>query len=158
MWSRVPKLMANLNNFGWIKKLRALNTVLLATLGFTLIFGLNFLASSHFVRVDLTENGRYSLAPETKAFLENLENPATIIVTLTESADEFIFKDVKNLLTEYVYSASRGEQPMLTVEYVDMFQQRSRAQDREPVWIGFGKCDFGGKRRPQETRKLGRAL
>ena len=120
--------MANLHNFAWVRRLKTLNSVLLAILGFTFIVGLNFLASSHFVRKDLTENARFSLAPETKAFLRDLENPTKIIVTLTEKAHEDIFNDVEGLLREYVYHGSPGGGDMLTVEYVDVFQQRSRAQ------------------------------
>lgn len=121
--------MSSLHNFYWIKRIKAANSVLLVVLGFTLIFGLNYLASSHFIRSDLTESARYSLAPETRAFVRNLENPVSVIVTLTEKADKKIFKDIQGLLREYVYHASRGAEALITVEYVDIFQQRSRAQE-----------------------------
>ena len=121
--------MANLNNFSWVRRIKGANTFLLAIMGVTLIIGLNFLASTHYVRRDLTENARYTLAPETRAFLASMENPVAIIVTVTENADEMIFNDLEGLLREYVYYASRGSRAMITVEYVDLFQQRSRAQE-----------------------------
>ncbi|MGB0371479.1 MAG: GldG family protein [Opitutales bacterium] len=121
--------MANFNNFSWVRRIKAANTFLLAIMGITLIIGLNFLASTHYIRRDLTENARYTLAPETRAFLGAMENPVAIIVTITEKADEMIFKDLEGLLKEYSYYASRGDQPMIIVEYVDLFQQRSRAQE-----------------------------
>lgn len=120
--------MANLHNFSWVRRLKSLNSVLLAILGITFIVGLNFLAASHFVRKDLTENARFSLAPETKAFLRNLDNPTKIIVTLTEAADKAIFNDVEGLLREYVYHSRQNGEEMLSVEYVDVFVQRGRAQ------------------------------
>ena len=120
--------MAPLHNFSWVRRLKAINSVLLAVLGITFIVGLNFLAASHFLRKDLTENARFSLAPETKAFLRNLDNPTKIIVTLTEKADKDIFSDVEGLLREYIYYGRQGGEEMLTVEYVDVFQQRGRAQ------------------------------
>ncbi|MEM9025332.1 MAG: GldG family protein [Verrucomicrobiota bacterium] len=121
--------MANLNNFSWVRRIKGANTFLLAIMGVTLIIGLNFLASTHYVRRDLTENARYTLAPETRAFLASMENPVAIIVTITENADEMIFNDLEGLLREYVYYASRGSRAMISVEYVDLFQQRSRAQE-----------------------------
>lgn len=83
-------------------------------------------------RHDLTEGNIYSLSPETKSYLALLEQPIEVIVTISENTDEpglaDILKDVKLLLREYEYATRNQGENNVTVEYLNIYSQTSRAR------------------------------
>jgi ABC-type uncharacterized transport system involved in gliding motility auxiliary subunit len=66
---------------------------------------LNIVAERNHVRWDLTEEGRFSLSPETLTIIENLEQPVEIIGFFTEQSRP-MQEDVESRLQEYT---SRSE-------------------------------------------------
>ena len=70
-----------IESFRAARWVRTLNLVLQAILFLTFVGGLNYLARSHAWRFDLTRYRRYTLSPETVAYLRNLIRPVQIVVT-----------------------------------------------------------------------------
>jgi gliding-associated putative ABC transporter substrate-binding component GldG len=70
----------------------------------------NILSNRFFVRIDLTEDNRYTLSRATKDLLRNLEEPITITAYFTRKLDpsyEIIRREFEDLLKEF-NSISRG--------------------------------------------------
>ena len=72
-------------DFRHAKRNRRLHTWMIALLLTSLALGLNYLASKTKLRIDLTREDRYTLSQETLAWLEKLERPADIIITIRKS-------------------------------------------------------------------------
>jgi hypothetical protein len=98
----------------------------------TLVAGLNYLATSHAWRFDLSRHARHSLSAETRSYLAELSAPVTVVVTFTESSDEDVldqaFRDIRTLLRDYVDASASGPNGPIKVEYIDVFKNRSAAQ------------------------------
>jgi hypothetical protein len=106
----------------WI---RTLNLVLQAILFLTFIGGLNYLAGVHVWRKDLTRYRRYSLSPETLSYLGELSRPVHIVITSDEKSDN---PEVDGLLREYVNATEGNVGGQVTVENVDIFQDRRKTE------------------------------
>ncbi len=123
--------MASLDSFRTARWLRTLNLVLQAILFLTLFGGLNYLARFHPWRFDLTSQHRYSLSPETLAYLRTLPSPVRIVVTLNPNSENVevqqAFRDVSALLREYTYATESDPNRRVTVEYLDVYQRRRDA-------------------------------
>jgi gliding-associated putative ABC transporter substrate-binding component GldG len=71
---------------------------------------INVLSNRLFVRLDLTEDSRYTLSRATKELLKNLEEPITITAYFSKKLDpsyDNIRKEFEDILTEF-HSISRG--------------------------------------------------
>jgi hypothetical protein len=125
--SRLPQF----DNFKVARKVRGANRALQILLGICVIIALNMIAAKVFKRVDLTEGGLYTLAPETLAYVRELREPVEIIVTIPENAEEpRVHRDLQKLLREYTYAGRRDSgESMVRVEFVDIYQQRRRASE-----------------------------
>ena len=123
--------MPALDSFRTARWVRTLNLVLQAVLFVTLFGGLNYLARNHAWRYDLTQHRRYSLSPETLAYLRTLPHPVRIVVTLTPNSDNAdvaqAYRDVSALLREYTYATEGDANRRITVEYLDVYQRRREA-------------------------------
>jgi ABC-2 type transport system permease protein len=95
----------------WMKSKRTGDLLLLAN-GLVLVILLNTLASFYFFRLDLTEEKRYTIQPQTKELLSNLEDDVFVEVFL-EGEDlnpEFrrLQKSIRETLEEFkIYSGNR---------------------------------------------------
>ena len=122
--------MSVFENFRAVRWIRTVNLLLQAALFLTLFGGLNYLANSHGWRedpwrYDLTRYRRYSLSPETLAYLKELSRPVRIIVTRAEdSADP----DVRGLLREYVFATENNPDGRITVDYLDVDLNRRETE------------------------------
>ncbi len=100
-------------------------------LGILLITGINFMATRHFERFDLTHNHLYSLSPETKAEIKKMEATAKVIVTLSNESPEedlrLINKYVRRLLKEYEYASIVDGKQKIEVEFVDIYKEIKKA-------------------------------
>src|SRR6185312_5270038 len=100
--------MPAFDNFRAARWVRTLNLVLQALLFIALFGGLNYLARNHAWRYDLTRQRRYSLSPETLAYLHTLASPVKIVVTLSSGSENLdtaqIYTDISSLLREYTYA------------------------------------------------------
>ncbi len=123
--------MLSPDSFRTARWIRTINLVMQAVLFLTLFSGLNYLARNHSWRFDLTAQQRYSLSPETKSYLLNLERPVSIVVTLTESDDNKdiaqAYHDLKGLLREYSYLTENNPNGKIEVRFIDIYQQRREA-------------------------------
>ena len=116
-----------IDSFRAARWIRTLNLVLQAVLFLTFVFGLNYLAKSHSWRFDLTRYRRFSLSAETLAYLRELSLPVHIVVTSNGQADD---RDpaVEGLLREYVYATEANPAGQVTVEYVDLYEDRRKTE------------------------------
>ncbi len=115
-----------IDSFRAARWIRTLNLVLQAVLFLTFVGGLNYLARSHSWRFDLTRYRRFSLTAETLAYLRELSLPVHIVVTSNgEQADD---PQIKGLLREYVYATESNPAGRVTVEYVDLYQDRRKTE------------------------------
>lgn len=117
--------MPFLDNFRAARWLRLANLLLQALLVLTLVAGLNYVARDHPVRFDFTRSGRYSLSPETLAYLRELPNPVRIVVTTPEDAAP---PELRGLLREYEYATESGP-ARIRVDYLDVDLNRREAED-----------------------------
>jgi ABC-type uncharacterized transport system involved in gliding motility auxiliary subunit len=121
------------DSFRAARWVRLVNLLLQAILLLTFFAGLNYIALNHSWRFDLTQARRQSLSAETRSYLERLEQPVRIIVTLTEDSDNpeatQAFRDIGSLLREYVYATSNNERGRITVQYLDVYKERKKAEE-----------------------------
>jgi ABC-type uncharacterized transport system len=124
--------MSFVESFRAARWIRTLNLILQALLFLSFFLGLNYLALHYQLRFDLTTLHKYSLSPETKSYLEQLTQPVTIVVTLTDDADkpEFAqaYREVNQLLREYVFSTETNAAGRIKVDYLDIYQRRRDAE------------------------------
>ena len=123
--------MPAFDSFRTARWVRTLNLVLQAVLFVTFFAGLNYLARYHPWRYDLTQQRRYSLSPETLAYLRTLSRPVRIVVTLTPNSETpdiaQAYRDVSALLREYTYATEADANRRVTVEFLDVYQRRREA-------------------------------
>ncbi|HWA09977.1 MAG TPA: GldG family protein [Opitutaceae bacterium] len=139
--------MSALDSFRTVRWFRTLNLLVQALLFLTLFGGLNYIALNHdWGRIDLTRHHRYSLSPETLAYLANLDQPVRVIVTMSEDSEHpevaAALPDVRGLLREYVYATAgnhddkTGHDGRVTVDYLDVDRQ-----PREAARLGIEQRD-----------------
>lgn len=124
--------MATPLTFRAVRWFRTLNLLAQAFLFLTFFAGLNYLAVNYAWRFDLTANRSHSLSPETRSYLDRLDQPVRIVVTLTESSDNPDvaqgFRDISGLLREYTYATAGNERGKVTAEFIDVYQRRRDAE------------------------------
>jgi ABC-type uncharacterized transport system involved in gliding motility auxiliary subunit len=85
-----------------------------------------------YLRTDLTKNRAFSLSPETISYIKELNDPVKIVVTLTEdeTSKEIsqAFRDVRGVLREFAYNSRENNLGQINVEFVNVFEQRMRAE------------------------------
>jgi gliding motility-associatede transport system auxiliary component len=99
-----------------MKNKRTITYYLLILIGVIVL--LNVLSDKFFIRLDFTEDNRYTLSEATKDILNNLDEPVTITAYFSEDLPPDIAKtrrDFKDLLIEYTNEADQ----MLVYEFID---------------------------------------
>ncbi len=100
----------NQPNFWQRRSTQAGTGALISTLSVFVILGLlNFLAVRNLYRVDLTDTGRLSIAPETQQILKNLKQPVTLYLF-----DKSQSPEDRELLQNF-----RRQSPNFSFEFVD---------------------------------------
>lgn len=117
--------MAFPDSFRAARWLRTLNLVLQAVLILTFFGGLNYVARNHSWRFDLTKHRKFSLSPETLSYVKNLQRPVEIVATLTEEEDT---PEIRGLLQEFVQAAESNRAGRITTAYIDVYQDRRKAE------------------------------
>lgn len=117
--------MRLLENFRAARWLRLANLVLQAILFLALFGGINYVAHNHADRFDLTQAGRYSLSPETLAYLRDLPSPVRIVVTLPRDSAG---SEIRGLLREYAYATEANAAGRIAIEYLDVDLERREAE------------------------------
>ncbi len=130
--------MARFEDFREIRWIKLGNRLAQVALSLLLALGLNYLAAIHFTRTDLTREHQHSLSPETLAHLEEImraaqTEPITLYVTLPRETDNKevaeVLKDIDPLLREFEFAGRKDGKKFITLENVDIFQQRTKAQE-----------------------------
>lgn len=122
--------MADADSFRTTRWLRTLHLGLQAVLFLTFFAGLNYVASDHFSRFDLTKYHSYSLSPETLSYL-HLDRPVQIVATFNDPAEN---PEVRGLLREFGYATANSYDPKtghdgrITTDYLDVYQNRAKAE------------------------------
>jgi hypothetical protein len=123
--------MSKWESYQFANRLKLGNHWLQVILILAFIGGLNYLAIRHFHRIDLTENHRYALSPETKAYIQEIADPVEIVVTIPRNSprkeEQTLFRYVSQLLQEYVYQSRRHGKFLINVEHVDIYTDLARA-------------------------------
>jgi hypothetical protein len=119
---------------------RQANLVLQAVLFLTLVAGLNYLASDHPSRFDLTRYWRNTLSPETVAYLRDLGRSVQIVVTF---GDDSVSPELRGLLREYVYATEGNPDGGVAVQYLDVYIFRHDAEhlgvdEANRIWVRCG--------------------
>lgn len=124
---------SKMSEFGFARKARAINLTLQVLLFTSLMLGLNYLASRHFSRIDLSQSGAHTLSAESKAYIRTLDKPVRIIVTIPEDSDipelQQIHNDLRKLLRQYEAEGAASANSVIEVEFIDVYRQRKRAQE-----------------------------
>ena len=103
----------------WLTGLNVWVTLGLAAL---MVLMVNYLASHHPLRFDISRVRHYALTAETKSLLDHL--PMDIRVVVFMSGEHELYRDVQSLLREYEYASAR-----LHVEYVDPHRDMVRSKE-----------------------------
>jgi hypothetical protein len=121
------------DSFRAARWVRLVNLLLQAVLFLSLFGGLNYITLNHPWRFDLTQNRRHSLSAETRSYLDALQAPVRIIVTLTDDADNpelrQAYRDITGLLREYTYVTRQNDKGRVEVELLDIYQNRKKAEE-----------------------------
>lgn len=112
---------------------------------------LNILGSRYFLRLDLTEDQRYTLSEATKTILEGLDQPLTVTAYFSEDLPPNIDKtrrDFKDLLSEYA-TRSRGN---IVYEFINpnedkQVEQKAVQNGIRPVVINVREKDQSVQKR-----------
>ena len=98
-----------------------------------LALAINYLAANYYKRFDITSGAKYSLAAESKAYIQELAEEVHIIITLPNDSDipeiARIQSDLRKLTREYQANARRNGKGYINVEFVDIHRQRGRARE-----------------------------
>jgi hypothetical protein len=114
------------DSFRAARWIRTLNLALQAILFLTFVGGINYLARTHAWRMDLTRYRRFSLSAETLAYLRELPLPVHIVVTSASQVDDD--PEIKGLLSEYAYATEGNPAGQVTVEYIDLYEDRRKTE------------------------------
>ncbi|HEY4302729.1 MAG TPA: GldG family protein [Candidatus Didemnitutus sp.] len=121
------------DSFRAARWVRLCNLLLQAVLLLSFFGGLNYIALNHSWRFDLTRAHRQSLSAETRSYLDNLDQPVRIYVTLTDDSENpeltQAFNDITGLLREYVYYTSNNQHGRVDVDQVDIYKNRRKAEE-----------------------------
>ncbi len=143
--------MDPLSSFRAARWVRTVNLLLQAVLFLTLFGGLNYIARHHPVRLDLTANRRFSLAPETLSYIRDLPRPVHLVLTQSPESDH---PELAGLIDEYVHATEARPEGKITRETLDVYQNRRRSEE-----LGVDQPDLllllsGDKRRVVTVNEL----
>ncbi len=121
-----------MSSFASARRRRTAHLLAQAVLVLTLVAGLNYLATRHAWRIDLSRHSRHSLSPETRSYLRDLAAPVKIIVTLDDNSTEDsvaqAFRDIRTLLRDYAEASAVNPAAPVTHEFVDVYKNRAAAR------------------------------
>jgi hypothetical protein len=121
-----------LDSFQSNRYVRIVNLFLQALLIILLFVGINYLGMKYFERIDMTRNRVYSLSAESLSYLHELQEPVRVIVTITEEEGDpelaRAYQDVRSVLREFKYATRGNPDGRIDVEFLNVYQQRRRAE------------------------------
>ncbi|WOO40675.1 GldG family protein [Rubellicoccus peritrichatus] len=125
--------MSRLDEFRAARWFFGINRSVQILLAVIFVGAINFIATSQFSRHDMTEGNRFSLSPETRAYLRSLETPVRIVVTRppdsSPQTSRMVFDHLERLLKEYEYAARRDGKSMIELDFISVFRQTDKAEE-----------------------------
>ncbi|MBN2185787.1 MAG: Gldg family protein [Candidatus Krumholzibacteriota bacterium] len=116
-----------------------LNTAISILLAIAIFIFLQTIVTRHSLRIDTTTNGRFSLSPQTRKVLENLESDITITSFFKEASADKI--ELDDLLSEY-----RNISPRISFKFVNPNKDPITARRYELEKYGAVFIEAAGKR------------
>jgi ABC-type uncharacterized transport system involved in gliding motility auxiliary subunit len=101
-----------------------------------ILVALNYLASRHNKRWDLTAAKQFTLSDQTRKILEGLQKPVSVKVF----AQPDDFERFRDRLDQYQYASKQ-----VTIEYVDAVKSPSRAKQYQVQQLGTVVFDYDGR-------------
>ncbi len=130
--------------FAFKRWLTGLNVWVSIGLAALLVLMVNYIASQHAARFDVSRTRHYALTAATRSFLDQLATDIRVVVYM--SSEQELYRDVHSLMRDYACASAR-----LHVEYVDPHRDMVRSKElalqydlREPNVIVL---DSGSRRR-----------
>jgi gliding-associated putative ABC transporter substrate-binding component GldG len=105
---------------------------------------INILAKRYFVRIDLTEDNRYTLSDATKEILEGLDAPVTVTAYFSEGLPPNIDRtrhDFRELLSEYSTRSGRVVYEFIDPNKDQEIEQKALQNGVSPVVINVREKD-----------------
>ena len=125
--------MTSRDDFRRVNRWRRLNSALQFVLCLALLGAVNYLGSRYFERRDLTEDRKFSLAPETEAYLSTITDPVEIYVILPEiesdDTSRRLSRDLQKLLANIELVSRTEGAGNISTEFIDVFRERNRARE-----------------------------
>ncbi|NQU40197.1 MAG: GldG family protein [Lentisphaerae bacterium] len=103
-----------------------LNVILSLILATAAVLIVDVMASRHYARWDISRQRYYQLSDKSQQLLLSLKGQVQVVVFFQHGQRHF--EDVKALLKEYEYAASRSQALALNVEFVDPDRDLSRVR------------------------------
>ena len=110
--------------------------VVSALVALGILVAINYLGVRHNKRWDLTAGKQFTLSDQTRKILEGLQKPVAIKVFAPSTE----FQRFRERLDEYQYASKQ-----VSIEYVDMIKQPSRAQQYQVQTVGTVVFEFDGR-------------
>ena len=87
----------------------------------------------YFIKLDLTEDQRYTLTPETLTLLEDLEEIVTVKVYLEGSGLPADFVKLRNGTEEILNEFNSYSGKLIEYEFIDLFEIKSRTKREREI-------------------------
>lgn len=124
-------MSSRFEDFKMTTRISRINLWVQIVLGITLYCGLNFLASRHYVRWDISENARNSLSPESIAYIKNLHEPVEIYAVVSmgrqDNESASVVRDFNTLFSQYEYASTK--KAPITAKFVNAYIENKRAEE-----------------------------
>lgn len=127
--------MFNLENFKTTNRIRFLNTFIQIVLTASLILGLNFLSSKHYLRFELSPHRHSSLSPETIAYLKKINQPVDIFIIIphwdysNNNKPNPIAEDILELISNFKEAAIYPENLSIRTELINPYIETQRLKE-----------------------------
>ena len=119
-------------SFASARRRRTFHLLAQGLLVLALVAGLNFVATRHAWRLDLSRHARHSLSAETLSYLRELRAPVKIVVTLSEDSEDDAlhqaYRDIRTLLRDYADASAANPKAAVSAEFIDVYRNRAAAQ------------------------------
>jgi ABC-type uncharacterized transport system involved in gliding motility auxiliary subunit len=153
--------MKNFETFESNRWIWRINLALQAVLVAALVAIVNYIGMHAYSRIDLTEWRAFSLSPETLGNIAGLQEPVSIVVTLTDNTEDAglaqAYRDVRGILREYEFAARSNPRGRITVRFLDVYEQLAEAERlgvKTPSAIVFRRGGPGQAGDPRERMVL----
>lgn len=112
-------------------RIAKLNLWLQILLGISLYLGLNYVATRHYTRWDMSENRRNSLSPESVAYVKKLREPVEIYAVVSigrnDSDSAAVVRDFNTLFGQYEYASNKNAP--VSAKFVNAHIENKRAEE-----------------------------